>query len=193
MLKEFLISIMLGKSANEYAKSGKALNNKHGISKSSMYRFMSATSFSWRSFHIALASIIVERLSKLTDSNTIKTFIIDDSVIDRSRSKHTELLAKVFDHCSHKYLKGFCYLPLAWSDGISTIITDFAMMSSKKDENCINKIAEDKKDARKAIYKRMIESRKSKPEVVVELIKRAIKKALKLNMCCLILGLPQSH
>lgn len=36
MLKEWMVSIMTGKSANKYARSGKALNGNTGTSKSSM-------------------------------------------------------------------------------------------------------------------------------------------------------------
>ena len=178
MLKEWMVSIMTGKSANKYARSGKALNGNTGTSKSSMYRFMSESSFSWRSFHLGFASVVIARLFKLTDSSRIKTFIIDDSVIDRSRSTHTQLLARVFDHCAHRFLKGFNYLSLAWSDGVSSVPVDFAMMSSRKDRNCLNQIPDNQIDARKTTAKRMIESRKSKPEVVVELLQRTLKKGI---------------
>ena len=178
MLKEWMVSIMTGKSANKYARSGKALNGNTGTSKSSMYRFMSESSFSWRSFHLGFASVVIARLFKLTDSSRIKTFIIDDSVIDRSRSTHTQLLARVFDHSAHRFLKGFNYLSLAWSDGVSSVPVDFAMMSSRKDRNCLNQIPDNQIDARKTTAKRMIESRKSKPEVVVELLQRILKKGI---------------
>ena len=46
MFKEHLISIMVSKSVNMYSKSDKALNGNNGVSKSSMYRFMSSANFS---------------------------------------------------------------------------------------------------------------------------------------------------
>ena len=64
MFKELLISIMVGKSVNTYSKSGKALNSKNGISKSSMYRFMSSESFSWRTFLCNLAFTIVSKINR---------------------------------------------------------------------------------------------------------------------------------
>ena len=173
MMKVCLISIMVGKSLNKYTKSGKALNNDKGISKSSMYRFLSYTSFSWRSCLEDISKRIILKTSKLTDSNRIKCLIFDDSTINRERSNNTQFLARIFDHCSHRYLKGFQYLSLNWSDGVSCYPVDFAMMSSAKDKNCINSIADKDLDARTAIGKRMIESRKTKPQVVVDLLKRA--------------------
>ena len=175
MFKECLISIIVGKSLNKYSNSGKALNNGNGISKSSMYRFLSSTGFSWRSCLLDITSRIIFKTSKLTSSERIKTIAIDDSIINRSRSKDTQLLARIFDHCSHRYLKGFQYLCLIWSDGVSSFPFDFAMMSSAKDKNCIKPLDNKNIDARTAIGKRMIESRKTKPQVVVDLLNKAVK------------------
>ncbi len=176
MIKELLISNMVGKSVNRYAKSGIAVNGSNGTSKSSLYRFMSESSYSWRSLLTQLVVNVVSRTSKLTGSDRIKTFCIDDSVIDRNRSSKVQLSAKVYDHCTHTFLKGFTYLSIAWSDGNSTYPVDFAMVSSKKNKNCLNPVDSMDIDARRSIDKRMIESRKTKPELVVEFIDRALKK-----------------
>ncbi len=113
MIKELLISNMVDKSVNHYAKSGIAVNGSNGTSKSSLYRFMSEPSYSWRSLLTQLAANVVSRTSKLTGSDRIKTFCIDDSVIDRNRSSKVQLSAKVYDHCTHTFLKGFTYLSIA--------------------------------------------------------------------------------
>ena len=42
---------------------------------------------------------------------------IDDSMFSRNCSKKVELLARVYDHVSHSYVKGFRMLTLGWSDG----------------------------------------------------------------------------
>jgi len=48
-----------------------------------------------------------------------KVLIIDDSLYRRARSKTVELLARVHDHVSMKYVLGFRMLTLGWSDGNS--------------------------------------------------------------------------
>ena len=178
MIKELLISNMVGKSVNHYAKSGIAVNGSNGTSKSSLYRFMSEPSYSWRSLLTQLVANVVSRTSKLTGSDRIKTFCIDDSVIDRNRSSKVQLSAKVYDHCTHTFLKGFTYLSIAWSDGNSTYPVDFAMVSSAKDKNCLNPVDSMDIDARRSIDKRMIESRRPKTELVVELIDRALNNGI---------------
>ena len=87
MLKEWMVSIMTGKSANKYARSGKALSGNSGTSKSSMYRFMSESSFSWRSFHLGFASVVIARLFKLTDSSRITAPEISERECLRMKSR----------------------------------------------------------------------------------------------------------
>ena len=89
-----------------------------------------------------------------------------------------QLSARVYDHCTHTFLKGFTYLSIAWSDGNSTYPVDFAMVSSAKDRNCLNPVDSMDIDARRSIDKRMIESRRPKTELVVELIDRALNNGI---------------
>lgn len=63
-------------------------------------------------------------------------FIIDDSLFDRSHSKKAELLAKVFDHCSMKFKKGFRLLTLGWSDGILLSLSITACSLRQKTKTC---------------------------------------------------------
>ena len=50
--------------------------------------------------------------------------ILDDTPYDRSRSKKVELLSRVHDHSSRRYLNGFRMLTLGWSDGVSFVPVD---------------------------------------------------------------------
>jgi hypothetical protein len=55
---------------------------------------------------------------------------VDDSVLQQNRSKKAELLARVFDHTTGRFVKGFNMLTLGWSDGFSFAPIDFVMLSS---------------------------------------------------------------
>ena len=76
----------------------------------------------------------------MTSDQRVTAFVIDDSVYSRNRSKSVELLAKVFDHSTHKYLKGFQMLTLGWTDSATFIPVDFALMSSAKKESRVQEI-----------------------------------------------------
>ena len=88
-----------------------------GFCKNTVYRFLYNTKTNWQRFTTLLsARIINEFMKPLTSEDRKDVFIIDDSLFDRSRSSKTELLAKVFDHCSMKYKRGYRMLTLGWSD-----------------------------------------------------------------------------
>ena len=104
------------------------LNSKHrdlAVSKNTYYRFLNETSFNWKKFLLLLSAKVTAAFSSLTRPERIKVLILDDSVITRNRSKAVELLARVYDHVTHKYQKGFTMLTLGWSDGYSFVPVGF--------------------------------------------------------------------
>ena len=86
---------------------------------------------------------VVGRFEKLTSAQRIRVFIVDDSVMDRERSKKVELLARVFDHVSGRFVRGYNLLTLGWSDGYSFAPLDFTLMSSAKANNRLCEMRED--------------------------------------------------
>jgi DDE superfamily endonuclease len=68
--------------------------------------------------------------NRLTDETRDSVLIVDDSPYDRSRSKMVELLSRVWDHSSGRFLEGFRMLTVCWSDGGSCLPLDFALLSS---------------------------------------------------------------
>ena len=104
-------------------------------------------------------------------------FVIDDSVYSRNRSKAVELLANVYDHSSHRYLKGFQLLTLGWTDSSTFIPVDFALMSSAKKESRIQEM-NTSIDRRTSGYKRRMEAVQSKPHVVSDLLNHALNKGM---------------
>lgn len=63
--------------------------------------------------------------------------IVDDSLYDRGRSKKVELLSRVYDHTTKKFVKGFKMLTLGWSDGTSFIPVAFSLLSSRYEKKLI--------------------------------------------------------
>ena len=111
---------------------------KEAFSKNTVYRFLNSTKTNWQKFTTLLsANIINEFMKPLTSDDRKDVFIIDDSLFDRSRSKKTELLAKVFDHCSMKYKRGYRMLTLGWSDGNSFVPVNHCLLSAADDKNLL--------------------------------------------------------
>ena len=115
-------------------------------------------------------------MKPLTSDNRKDVFIIDDSLFDRSRSCKTELLARVFDHCSMKYKRGYRMLTLGWSDGNSFVPVNHCLLSAAEDKNLLCEASS--YDGRSLAGKRRRQSRRKATEVMLELIHMAQKSGL---------------
>ena len=140
--------------------------------KNTVYRFLNNAKINWFRFTTLLSSrIINDFMQPLTGENRKDVFVIDDSLFDRSRSKKTELLAKVFDHCSMKYKNGYRMLTLGWSDGNSFVPINHCLMSAADDKNLLCKAADF--DGRSLAGKRRRQSRRKATDVMIDLLKAA--------------------
>ncbi|WP_335871148.1 IS4 family transposase [Bacillus sp. 2205SS5-2] len=146
-------------------------------SKDVIYDFLKVPTFNWRKFLSSLSFETTQRFQKLTSSNRVSVFILDDSVYSRNRSKKVELLARIHDHVTHKFVKGFSMLTLGWSDGFSFVPVDFALLSSAKKENRYCEM-DSTIDERTSGFKRRAEAIQSKPDVAANLIQNALHKGI---------------
>ena len=157
------------------------LNSKHkeqAVSKNTYYRFLNETSYNWKNFLLLLAAKVTSAFDELTRPERIKVLILDDSIIQRNRSKNVELLAKVYDHVSHKFKKGFTLLTLGWSDGYSFLPVGFNMLSSANKDNRYQEISGNI-DRRTNGYKCRTESLMHKTDAAILLIERALATGIK--------------
>lgn len=142
--------------------------------KDVVYRFLNESRYNWRRFYQLLSLKVVNRFEALTSAQRIRVFIVDDSVMGRERSKKVELLARIFDHVSGRFIRGYNLLTLGWSDGYSFAPIDFTLMSSTKANNRLCDMQDDL-DQRTSGYKRRMEAMTSKPDAVVQMLERALK------------------
>lgn len=143
------------------------------VDDNTCYRFLNEDSFNWRKFLNLLSFKVISLFCNLTSHHRVKVFILDDTVLEKSRSKKAEFLAKVYDHVNNRYVKGYTLLTLAHSDGFTTVPLDFALLSSANSKNRYNEMYDVKKNT--VNYHRRLEAIKQKPQLCKELIKRAIE------------------
>ena len=145
-----------------------------GIGKDTAYRLLNSITANWRRFLLLLsARVIVQRLLPLTDEATTKVLIADDTLYSRDRSKRVELLARVHDHNTGRYVRGFRMLTLGWSDGNSFIPMALSMLSSPNDKNRLAPMR-DGIDKRTNGYKRRQESMRKSTDILVDMVALAI-------------------
>jgi len=169
-LLQFLVTLVfMGKNLWRYldTDAGNA-----PFQKDAVYRFLNNCSYNWRKFLLLHSSKIIQNLIvPLTDEKRVNVFIIDDSLYSRSRSKAVELLARVYDHVEHKYVRGFRMLTLGWSDGNTFLPLAFSLLSSEKETNRLQGM--NAMDKRTNGYKRRKEAIRKSTEVLLDLLKQA--------------------
>lgn len=152
---------------------GIALNGQLGFKKDVAYDFLKNPRYNWRKFILRLAAKIVTVVELLTSEEREKVLVVDDSDYDRSRSKSVELLARIFDHNSRKYLKGFKLLTLGWSDGATFLPLDFILRSSANVSNRFQGIIKTL-DKRTCGYKRRKEAMSKTTDLLEDMVKRVL-------------------
>jgi Transposase DDE domain. len=170
-LIQFLLSLVFsGKNLYRLLESPDA---PAGIGKDTAYRLLNSVTANWRRFLLLLSTrVIVQRLLPLTDETTTKVLIADDTLYNRDRSKKVELLSRVHDHNTGRFVRGFRMLTLGWSDGNSFVPMMLSMLSSAKEEHRFAPMRKDI-DKRTNGYKRRQESLRKSTDVLVEMVAMA--------------------
>lgn len=157
---------------------GIVTNEQSVVGKDAAYDLLKASTYNWRRFLLILAVRIYGIFSQLTDEQREDVLIIDDSTYDRSRSKKVELLSRVFDHSTGRYLRGFRMLTVSWSDGVSSLPLDFALLSSAKAKH---RYQEETKsvDKRCCAHRRRQEATMKATEHLGPMVERILKAGIK--------------
>jgi hypothetical protein len=150
---------------------GIVLKESAHIGKDPAYDFLSATTYNWRRLLLRLFLLIYNLIKPLTDADRDDVIIADDSTYERSRAKNVELVSRVYDHSSGKFIRGYRMLTLCWSDGASCLPLDFALLSSSKPKNRYQESVK-KLDKRCCAYKRRQEAKNKATDQLVDMVRR---------------------
>lgn len=153
------------------------LNSKKqdmAFSKNTYYRFLNEPGYNWQRFLTLLSARVIAYFSSLTHRERVKCLVLDDSVIERNRSRQVELLSWIYNHVTHRMVRGFNMLTLGWTDGYSFVPAAFNMMASADSEKHIMGAASGI-DKRKSGYKRRREAVCRKPDAAMAMIHNALK------------------
>ena len=166
VLKEIFGLVFSGKNLFRTLKM-----NPEDISfkKNTAYRFLNSSSYNWARLLLLLVTIIIESINKLTSNDRVSVLIVDDSLYDRSRSKKVELLSRVFDHTTRKFVKGFKMLTIGWSDGTTFLPVAFSLLSSRHEKKVLCPV-DSKVDKRSVGYKKRTEATANSTETLLKLL-----------------------
>ena len=149
-----------------------ANKNSH-IQKDAIYTFLKNPKYNWDSFLLKLAQRVFFFIDGLTSKKRLTAIVIDDSPLKKNRSTFVELLAKVYDHVSHVYFKGFRFLTIGWTDGDTFIPLQGRCLSSPNERNRYVNVQKSL-DPRSNGAKRRKEAQMHTPDVVLRMVKDVI-------------------
>lgn len=158
-------------------------NDKSKITdKTAIYRFLNNPKHGWRNLLLNSArsfyDYIVHVDSLSEHCNKIKTaFVFDDTCIYRNSSRKVELLGNLYDHSKQKYYKGFKQLTLLYTDTLSPFVVDFALKTNSNTDLIVYNETKDL-DKRTSGAIRRAEATTPSPDLLVPMLKRAIKKGI---------------
>ncbi len=140
--------------------------------KNTFYRFLNNTHYNWTRLLLLLVTTVIQQMNALTSTDRVNVLIVDDSTYDRGRSKKVELLARVFDHTTHRFVKGFKMLTLGWSDGSTFLPVSFSLLTTRHEKKLISPMQENI-DKRTVGYRKRAEAMENATDVLFKLIDSA--------------------
>jgi len=152
-------------------------NENLSFGKDAAYELLKGATYNWRRLLLSLGYCLFSFFNRLTSEDRESVLIIDDSPYERSRSKMVELLSRVWDHSTKRYMKGFRMLTICWSDGASCLPLDFSLLSSSDAQKRICG-SQKSLDKRCCAYQRRKEAITKSTELLEAMVKRILAKGI---------------
>jgi len=143
--------------------------------KSAINDFLNNTEFNWRDL---LYSVAKKYTSKYSHSKEKYSVLIIDDTDKKKYGQKTEFISKFYSHSEHSYFYGYQVVVSAISNLRTCIPFDFCLKVSNKVQKKHKRAFYHKNSH---IYERYIESQKTKIEISLDIIKRALKKRFKFS------------
>jgi hypothetical protein len=137
--------------------------------KNTAYRFLNSSRYNWSKLLLLLVTAMIHGINKLTSDDRASVLIVDDSLYNRSRSNKVELLSRVFDHTTRKFVKGFKMLTIGWSDGTTFLPVAFSLLSSRYEKKLICP-ADNTQNKRSVGFMKKSEAMANATEVMLKLL-----------------------
>lgn len=148
-----------------------------GFKKNTLYRFINNAKINWKKIPFLLSkSVINNEIENLTSPSNKKCYVVDDTTIEKPKGKKTELQARVFDHNTRTYKKGYKLLTLGYTDGISFFPLAYNVHSSSSEKHIL--CPAKKCDKRSLAFARRKNAIQSKMNMAYSLLEEAQKSGI---------------
>lgn len=134
--------------------------------------FLKSAAINWEKLLFRVFMSVFAVVKPLTSDDRKCALVFDDTPYYRGRSKKVELLSICNDHTSkkQKHYKGFYMLAMGWTDGCTFLPVSFQLQASSDPK--LRKVeSQVPDDGRTLASKRRRNALKSKPELVLSMLK----------------------
>ena len=169
VILHFVYMLVMNKKMATFMKQ-----SNESFKKDVYYRLLSNSSYNWRKM-LSLSTLkILKLLHPLQRPHSIKVLIIDDTV-EGKRGKHIEgSRDALWSNKEKRKIRGVNVVSLNYSDGYSNFMLDFAIAMGKHARVKIEDFKHEL-DHRSNAFKRRAEIMKGKPQIAIDMVKRAIE------------------
>jgi hypothetical protein len=147
------------------------IKNKIQAHKDTFYRFVGKEKYNWRNLIYRLFLQIQRHLSSVPYEERL---LIADTTIIQKTGHRIELVSRMYDYVSKRYVLGFPSLFLGYFDGRSFFPFDFAISATKnrpnEHEKNINK--------RSGGYRRRQEAKNKTTDILISMIQKAYQQGI---------------
>jgi len=179
-----LVSSVFYGNKNLFRLFSSPIGKAKDFGKDSLYRMCANPKYNWQYLLFQLAVFAITFIHSLNkgSKDTVNCLVVDDTMIERSRGKKVELLSRQFNHVIGKTVKGFTNLSLGWADGISFIpVLNYLIASAKEKNQIMPDKTKGKSRKECGVDKRTNAGKlrniavKTKPDVLIDMVKKAVK------------------
>ena len=164
----FVYMLIMNKKISEFMNQ-----SNDSFKKDVYYRLLVNPRYNWRKMLLLVSLKITTLLHKLQDPNSIKVFIIDDTVEGKVGKNIEGSCDRLYSNKEKRSIRGMNVVSLNYSDGFSNFMLDMAIALNNytrvKIEDFTNKI-----NHRSAAHKRRLESLKGKSQIAIDMVTRAV-------------------
>jgi hypothetical protein len=181
------------KHISDFAES--AISQAFKCGKDVFYEFLNSSVFDWRRFSYTVNKRLLKKVktgSEKSDNEPLVCLIADDTDLPKS-GRRFELLSRIYSHVTNTFRHGYKGLFLGLHDGKSFFALDFSLHGEKgneKNENYkpygltdkqLKARFSKKRNKDSACKQRVNEYFKKKPEMLISMIKNAIRNNIRFD------------
>ena len=165
----FVYMLVMNKKIATFMKQ-----SENSFKKDVYYRLLKNQSYNWRKLLLLSSVKFILLLQKLQNPTSIRVFILDDTVEDKTGKKIEGSRDKLYSNKEKRFIRGINILSLNYSDGLSNFMLDFAINMGKYARVTIEEMLGEL-NHRTTAYKRRAEIMKGKHHLAIDMVKRAVK------------------